>query len=325
MRNKPKIAALLTCLVGLSLIAAACSPGGVQPTPTEGPTTLRFAFLTILDALPMLVAEKQGYFTAHGVDVELVPVGSAPERDQLIAAGQVDGMINEVLSTILNNQEETRVQVVRFARTATADSALFRILASKESSIHEPGGLKGVEIGVSNGTVIEYLTDRLLQAEGLSQEEIKSISVPKISDRMALLSSGELKAGVLPDPLASLAILQGAVNVMDDTRHPEFSHSVITFRKPVIDEHPQAVRGFLAAVEQATQEINADKDQWNNLLTEQQLVPAPLAGSYEIPTLPTASVPSDTQWADVVAWAQEKGLVTEDVSYSESVNPGFLP
>jgi aspartate/methionine/tyrosine aminotransferase len=40
---------------------------------------------------------------------------------------------------------------------------------------------------------------------------------------------------------------------------------------------------------------------------------------------PTASVPSQDQWDDVLAWAKEKALVTKDVSYSESVNDGFLP
>jgi len=325
MHTKPKIATLLTCLVGLSLIAAACAPGGSQPSPTEGPVTLRFAFLTILDALPMLVADQEGYFTAHGVEVELVPVGSAPERDQLIAAGQVDGMINEVLSTILNNQEETRVQVVRFARTATVDSALFRILASKQSSILDPVGLKGVEIGISNGTVIEYLTDRLLQAEGLSQEDIKSISVPKISDRLALLGSGELKAGVLPDPLASLAIQQGAVNVLDDTRHPEYSHSVITFRKPVIDEHPQAVRAFLAAIEESVEVINKDPNAWKGLLVEQKSLPQPLVESFQVPTFVTAGVANEHQYADVHTWAREKGLLKQDVPYTVTINGTLLP
>jgi NitT/TauT family transport system substrate-binding protein len=325
MHPKPMTAMLLTCLLALSLIAAACTPGAPQTAPTEGPITIRFAYLTILDALPMLVADKQGYFSAQGVDVELVPVGSAPERDQLIAAGQVDGMINEVLSTILNNQEETRVQVVRFARTATPDSALFRILASQESAIQEPAGLKGVEIGVSNGTIIEYLTDRLLQAEGLSEEEIKSISVPKISDRLALLSSGELKAGVLPDPLASLAIQQGAVNVLDDTSHPEYSHSVITFRKPVIDEHPRSVEAFLAALEEAVKDINLDPNAWKDLLVEEKILPPPLVETFQVPTFVTAGVPNEHQYADVHTWARQQGLLKQDVPYMETINGSLLP
>ncbi len=69
----------------------------------------------------MYVAQKEGLFEKHGVKVELVPVASAPERDQVIAAGQADGMINEALSTALYNKDQVQVQIVRYARAATPD------------------------------------------------------------------------------------------------------------------------------------------------------------------------------------------------------------
>jgi len=185
--------------------------------------------------------------------------------------------------------------------------------------------LKGVEVGISNATVIEYLNERLLKAEGLTAEEIKTIAVPSLSDRLSLLNSGQLKAGVLPDPLASLAMAQGAIDVLDDTRHPEYSYSTISFRKAVIDEHPEAVRGFLAAIEEAVNEINRDGSQFKTLLGEQNVIPQPLMESFVVPGFVTAGVPSEEQYADVLAWAREKGLLDTDVPYSETVNPSFLP
>jgi NitT/TauT family transport system substrate-binding protein len=234
-------------------------------------------------------------------------------------------MINDLVSTLFYNKDQTQIQIVRFARTATPEFAQYRIVASQQSGITSVEGLKGVPIGISEGSVIAYTTDRLLQAEGFSPDEIKTIAVPKISDRMALLASGELEAANMPDPFSLLAMQSGAVLITDDRKHPEYGNSVISFRKAVIDQNSEAVRGFLAAIEQATQEINKDASQWNNLLIEQQLVPAPLAGSYEVPTLPTASVPSEAQWSDVIDWAREKGLVSNDIAYAESVNASFLP
>ena len=70
------------------------------------------------------------------------------------------------------------VQIVRYARTATSDSPVFFILAAGQSGITDVEQLKGVEIGVSKGTIIEYLTDRLLQAEGFNNDEINTIAVP---------------------------------------------------------------------------------------------------------------------------------------------------
>ncbi len=136
-----------------------------------------------------------------------------------------------------------------------------------------------MEIGVSQGTVIEYVTDRLLQAEGLTDDEIKTIAVPKIPDRMALLASGEFNAGVLPDPLAALAVQQGAVIVLDDSRHPEYGFSVISFRKDVIDANPEAVKGFLAAIEEATASAQQRRRKIHNRVERSKTCAAAIAGN----------------------------------------------
>jgi NitT/TauT family transport system substrate-binding protein len=149
--------------------------------------------------------------------------------------------------------------------------------------------------------------------------------VPKIPDRMALLGTGELAAAMLPEPLSSLAELQGARVILDDTRHPEYSFSTISFRKAVIDEHPQAIRGFLAALEEAVTMINSDPAKWNSLLAEKQLVPEPLLDTYQVPTFGTAGIPTEEQWNDALAWAKGKGLLNQDVSYPDSVTDIYLP
>jgi NitT/TauT family transport system substrate-binding protein len=205
-------------LFSLAIFLSACAP----QTPVG---TLKIAVLPIIDTLPMYVAQQEGLFTKHGVSVELIPVASAPERDQLLAAGGADGTINETLAVMLFNREKVQMQVVRYALRPTEGSGHFFILASAQSGISSVDGLKGVEIGVSQGTVIEYVTERLLQAEGFSSDEIKTIAVPKIPDRMALLASGKLKAGVMPDPLAALVVSQGGVIVADDSKHPEYGFS----------------------------------------------------------------------------------------------------
>ena len=324
-----KFRRIIFYIIGLSLIGSsllgACSTPAVTPAPVAEPVTIKFAVLPILDALPMYLAQEQGYFEEQGVNLEFIPVGSAAERDQVMAAQQADAMINDLISTLFYNQDQVQIEIVRFARTATPEFPQYRILAAGNSGISSVEDLKGVEIGISEGSVIAYTTDRLLQAAGFSSDEIKTVAVPDISQRMALLNSGELKAANLPDPLALLAIQNGAVLIVDDTTRPEIGNSLISFRKAFVEENPEAVRGFLAAIEKAVQEINADTTKWEDLLTEQKLVPAPLIGSYEIPIFPTASVPSQVQWDDVLAWAKEKALVTKDVSYSESVNDGFLP
>lgn len=302
---------------------SACSPQ--TSTHSPAPVAIKIAALPVLDTLPMYVAEREGLFANHNLSIEFIPASSAPKRDELISSGRADGMINEVVSTIFYNREQTKVQIVRFARTATADSPIFRILSSGASRITTTEEIKGVEIGVSQGTVIEYLTDRLLQAEGFTPAEIKTVAVPDIGQRMALLGSGELTAAMLPDPLATLVMQSGANLVIEDSSHPEYSHSVYAFRYAFIQENPQAVRDFLQAIEEAVAMINADPDKYSDLLTEKELVPAPLAGKFPVPTFTNAGIPSQAQWDDVILWLQEKGLETGSATYQDSITAEYLP
>lgn len=310
---------LILLLIALSLALAGCTRAA------SSEKTLRFAVLPVLDSLPLYVAQANGYFEDEGIKVELVPVGSAPERDQLMQSGQIDGMLNEVVTTLTYNRDGAKIKIVRFARVATSDYPVFRILAAKDSGITSVADLKGVEIGVSEGTVIEYMADRVLQNAGLSADDIAKIGVPKIADRTALLESGQLKAAVMPDPLASLLMQKGATLVIDDTTLPEVSNSVYSFSVETLKQYPQEVKAFLRAVERAVTEINQNKDAYTNLMVEQKLVPEAVVGHYAIPDFPTASVPSQAQFDDALAWAQGKGLVQGALQYQDNIDSGYLP
>jgi NitT/TauT family transport system substrate-binding protein len=115
------------------------------------------------------------------------------------------------------------------------------------------------------------------------------------------------------------------VLVLDDTRHPEYSFSTITFRKAVIDARPEELRSFLAALEEATRLINRDPDQYAQLLVEMKVLPPDLVETFIVPPFVTAGTPTSEQWADMIAWARQNGLLDKDVAYSDSINAGFLP
>ncbi len=324
------------------LITAACGRG------TPPPDTLRIALLPILDTLPLYVAEAQGYFAEADVTVTFIAAASAAERDQLLQAGRVDGVITDLVALALYNRENVRLIAVRTAMVPSSTVPQFRILVTGQWFALENGdralptgssparqvqveALRGIPVGVSEGTVVAYVTDRLLQAEGLRSEDIATLAVPKISERMALLRSGELKAATLPEPLASLAIQDGAIGVVDDTQHPAYSSSVFAFRKAVLETNPEAVRGFLAAIERASADINADKAQWQALLTEKKLVPPALDGEYSLPdypvaTMATVNLPTAAQFADVLDWLEARSrLDVVTLSYRDVVDDSFLP
>ena len=304
--------------------AAGAAATAAPAAAAKAGSSVRMALLPVTDVLAMYVAEQNGYYKEAGLDVTLIPVASAAERDQLLQGGQVDGVLTDLVSTTLFNVEQPRLTVVRKARQALPDAAQYRILAAGNSGVKTPQDLKGVEIGVSDNTVIAYFTDRVLQREGLAKGDIKTVAVPNIVQRAQLLAQGQLKAGTLPDPLASLAMLQGATVVADDTKYPELGQSVIDFRTEFIQQNPETVKKFLQAYDKAVAELRANPETYRKLLIEKGRVPEQLQASFPMPKFPDPTVPTEAEFKDVSAWLIEKGVIKQPVDYATTVSTQFL-
>ncbi|MGD9173325.1 MAG: ABC transporter substrate-binding protein [Desulfobacterales bacterium] len=318
--KKAAVSGLLVVL----MVAGSFSMGlGAQVDPAEN--SLKVALLPILDTFPFYVAEAQGYFDRYGVTVEAVPVGSGLERDQLMQSGAIDGMLNEMASTANFNRERIQVKVISSARKAYPHYPLFRVLAAPGSNLTAPADLKGIPIGVSKNTIIEYVTDRLMAASGLTPDQISKKSVPVIPERYQLLLQSQLKAATLPDPLAKSALEAGAGAVIDDSAHPQYSVSVLSFHLDAIETKAEAVRRFLKAWNHAVQDINANPESFRILLLQKIRVPKNIQQTYRIPPFPLREVPSAEQWADVMNWMVSKGILAAPISYKDSVTRSFLP
>lgn len=297
-----------------------------RPTPAPAATgaTIRMALLPVTDVLPMYVAEQENYFKDQGLNIQLIPVASAAERDQLMQGGQADGILTDLVNTVIFNAEQPRLKVVRKARQAFPNAAQFRLLVSKESGINTVNDLKGVEIGISDNSVIAYWTDRVLQREGLSKADIKTQAIPNIVQRAQLLGQNQLKAGVLPDPLASLAILQGAKVLVDDTKYVQLGQSVLAFRAPFLQQNVETVQKFLVAYDKAVLELRANPTKYRTLMIEKGRVPDQLKESFPMPQWPDPSITTEAEFKDVADWALEKGIVKAAVSYATSVDGSFV-
>lgn len=307
-------------MIVLGTLLVSCAP---MPAAEDG--KLKLALIPVLDTIPIFIAQQNGYFAEQGIAVEIIPVKSAQERDVFIQTGQADGVLTDLMSVGLLNKDAAKVKAVYTARRPFPEAPLFRILASPNADIKSPADLKGVPIGISNNTIIEYLTDRILAAEGLKPEEIAKIEIGAITVRFEQLMNGNIKAAVLPDPLAQGAIAAGAKLVVDDIQYANYSRSVLVFTVDTLKSKPNTVRKFLVAWEKAVAELNANPDKYRGVLIEQGRVPPSIQDSYKMPPFPGRNVPSQAEVADAAAWLKAKGLVTRDLAYTDMVDPGFLP
>lgn len=316
----------LIAAAALALLLPSCQRADeAPPAPAvEGPAPLKLALLPIVDVLPFFLAEQRGYFAEAGIEVTAVPVSSALERDQLLQAGEVDGMLGELAAAAVFNRDVTRIRVVMTARKAYPDAPIFRVLAAPGSTAASASDLAGVPIAISENTIIEYLTDRLLQAEGLTPEQIVGRSVPAIPERFQLLMQGRIEAATLPDPLAQSAVTAGAVMVLDDAAHPEYAVTILAFRSETLRDNPVGVRRFLEVWNRAADDINADPAEHRALLLEKVRVPENVRETFSIPPFPTREIPTPLQWEDVVDWLMEKGLIDGKAPYGDSVTGEYL-
>ena len=141
--------------------------------------------------------------------------------------------------------------------------------------------------------------------------------------------SSSVKYRLISMPEEKDLILGEAERVGIKTTGSSFISHVVLGEKRVINidmpDHSTAFKCILAAIEEAVETINADPTQWEATLVENNILPAPLQGKFQVPSFVTAGVPSPEQFADVLAWAQEKELISGDVRYEQCISSDFLP
>jgi NitT/TauT family transport system substrate-binding protein len=322
MQKKRYIQKLATAGLLLVVLITAGLPAKLW---AQADHSLKVALLPILDTFPFYVAEARGYFDQNAVAVTAIAVSSGLERDQLMQSGAIGGMLNEMATTANFNREQAQVRIVAIARKAYPHYPLFRILSAPGSGLSSPADLKGIPIGIAKNTIIEYVTDRLLAAEGLSPDQITKKSVPAIPERYQLLLQGRLKAATLPDPLAKSALEAGAGAVVDDSTHPLYSISVLSFSIETLKTKADAVRRFIKAWNQAAHDINSDPESLRSLLLQKIRVPENIQQTYRIPPFPLREVPGSESWADVMNWMVTKGLLKAPIPYKDSITADYLP
>lgn len=317
-----RIMSLSLLVLVAALLISGCAP--VPAAPREDPK-LKLALIPVLDVIPIFIAQQNGYFAEQGITVETVPVKSPQERDVLIQTGQVDGVLTDLQGVGLMNKDAVKVKAIYTARRPFPDAPMFRFLASPQSGITGPADMKGVPVGISNNTIIEYLQDRMFAAEGLQPADIAKIEVGAITVRFEQLMNGNIKAAGLPDPLAQGAIAAGAKLIVDDSKYPNLAQSVLTFTDATLKAKPETLRKFLVAWEKAVKELNANPEKYRSVLIEQGRVPQSIQNSYKMPPFPERGVPSESEVADVTAWLKAKGLVVRDIPYADMVDSSFMP
>ena len=296
----------------------------VIAAPVCAAQSLKLGVLLIEDSVPFYLAEKERFFVDENLEVELVPFLSALERDSALTARAIDGAITDPVGALLFDKGRGDIKITSLCLGKSPEEGIFAILAAPKSGITTIEELKNVEIAVSNATIIEYVTDRLLENQGFKPEEIRKIEVKKMPIRMQMLLSGSVQAATLPEPLASIAAGKGArILITDGSSTESLSQTVIVFRSEVLTERRAEIAGFFKAYKRSVEAINNNPEKYRSLFVEKGRIPPFLAEKYTIPTYPTPVPYPKSLYDPVIAWLTAKNLVG-DVAYGSMVATGFM-
>ncbi|MDO8751509.1 MAG: MetQ/NlpA family ABC transporter substrate-binding protein [Dehalococcoidia bacterium] len=320
------LAALGLVLVGQ--FALACS-SGEAPTPTPAatatptPIKVRVGLLPIIDSLPFFVAEKEGLFADEKLQVELVLFASALERDTALQTGGTDAQLADLIASGVLNRDKERIKIVDTTHRATPEKGMIFIVAGPKSNIQKPEDLKGKKIGVSENSLIDYITDSLTEKAGLKPGDISKVSVPRIPDRTTLLSQGALDAASLPEPAASLAVSSGGRVILEDGP-AGIGVSVLEFRTEFLKDNRAAVERFVRAHQKAIALVNANRAKYQPLLAEKANLPDSIKTTFPVPAFPEQNIPSRQDVQAAVDWMVRRGLLDKPLTYEQLVDTTLL-
>jgi NitT/TauT family transport system substrate-binding protein len=149
---------------------------------------------------PWWIAQKEGYFQKHGLNVNIVNFQTDADRDSSLIAGRTD-VSNEPTNGIIrfDSTGKAHLKAVIFEDASLGADA---ILSTK--SITTPQQLIGKTVAYEQGTTSDLLIHYLLQVNHIPFSKIKVVNAPA-ADAGTLLIAGKVDVAVTYQPYISNA------------------------------------------------------------------------------------------------------------------------
>jgi NitT/TauT family transport system substrate-binding protein len=192
--------------------------------------------------LPLVVAQKKGFFEPENLQPELVQI-----RPAVAIPGLTIGSVD--YTTVLGSTIAARMRGVPLVITGVfADKPMDFLVGAK--GIGTPKDLKGKIIGISAlGTATHFLTVRVLKAVGLDPE--KDVTLRAVGDeglRLQALSTGLVQAsllgsqGVIEGEKAGLKVIVAAADVIESLPFAGVTTTLVKLK-----DNPQQIKRVLRA------------------------------------------------------------------------------
>lgn len=176
--------------------------------------------------LPAMLTQQLGYFKDEGVDVRLMTEPSGASAENVLLAGQVQGVVGFYdHSVTLQAQGKCVESVVQLAKVPGEAEV---VSTKAASSLSSPADFKGRKLGVTSpGSSTDYLTQYLAEKNGIDSADYTTVAAGAGSTFTAALQNGGIDAGMTTDPTIATVLKQGLGKVLVDMRTEEGTRAAL--------------------------------------------------------------------------------------------------
>ncbi|MEN6349518.1 MAG: MetQ/NlpA family ABC transporter substrate-binding protein [Syntrophomonas sp.] len=308
---------LIVCFLILvsSLNIIGCSQEKTAQAPEK---TITIGVMPDVESIPFIIAEKNGYYEKEGVQVKIEHFNSAKDRDSALQSGKLDGVITDMLAVVFANEGGIKLRII------SKNDGNIELMAGEISGISSINDLKGRTLGLSTNTIMEYSADKMLESARLTAEDVKKIAIPQLPTRLEMLQGAKVDAAILPEPLAGLAINNGA-KVLESTDRLANKAGAIAFTAQSIENNREEIKAVFRAYNDAVAYLQKEPPaSYIDFIIQAQGFPAQIKDTIELPQYSKAEPPREEIFNDVVKWLKAKNLIKGSYKYKDLVDDQIL-
>jgi putative hydroxymethylpyrimidine transport system substrate-binding protein len=315
-------------LLVFALCLAACGEKSEDTTGAETePLSLTLDFYPNPDHAGIYMAQKLGYFADAGLDVSIQTPSDPAAPIKLLAAGRTDLAISYEPEVLLAREQGLDVVAVG----ALVGRPLTSLIWLKKSGIKGVAGLRGKTIATAGIPYQNAYLKTILARAHLTPSDVKAVNVGY--GLLPALTGGRAEA-----MLGGFSNVEGVdlrlrglgpvVTPVDRLGVPPYDELVLVAERKRLEEDPQAIRLFLAALARGTAAAAKSPEASTKALLEANSALDPKLTRAEVkatlPLLSKRGFMDPGRWNAFIAWMHQHGLIAGRPSASQALSDEYL-
>jgi NitT/TauT family transport system substrate-binding protein len=234
-------------LIALALLVVCAAP----PARAEA---IKIGLLKTSSSAVTVIALKRGYFTAEGLDAQLVPFDAAEPVAVAMASGDIDFGITGLTAGLYALASQVRIISGHLqGHPGFHANAIVASNKAYDAGLKSVKDLAGHSVGVTQiGSSLHYSVALVAEKSGIALDALRIVPLQSNANVASAVSGGQIDAGATLGNFASSAVERGAVKLLawaGDIAPWQFG-ALITSAK-LADGNPDRVTRFLAAMHKA--------------------------------------------------------------------------